>query len=120
MKRRVLSNGMTVFLYPRRDATGSLEVRLVVRAGSLQETEEERGLAHYVEHMAFNGTRDFPDQSAFKALEADGIMLGADVSAVTSLGALRPPGHPHGARHGSAHHARMGLQHHVQARGLRA
>lgn len=77
---------MTVFLYPRRDATGSLEVRLVVRAGSLQETEEERGLAHYVEHMAFNGTRDFPDQSAFKALEADGIMLGADVNAVTSLG----------------------------------
>ena len=86
MKRRVLPNGMTVFLYPRRDATGSLEVRLVVRAGSLQETEEERGLAHYVEHMAFNGTRDFPDQSAFKALEADGIMLGADVNAVTSLG----------------------------------
>lgn len=36
--------------------------------------------------MAFNGTRDFPDQSAFKALEADGIMLGADVNAVTSLG----------------------------------
>ena len=86
MKRRVLPNGMTVFLYPRRDATGSLEARLVVRAGSLQETEEERGLAHYVEHMAFNGTRDFPDQSAFKALEADGIMLGADVNAVTSLG----------------------------------
>ena len=86
MKRRVLPNGMTVFLYPRRDATGSLEARLVVRAGSLQETEEERGIAHYVEHMAFNGTRDFPDQSAFKALEADGIMLGADVNAVTSLG----------------------------------
>ena len=86
MKRRVLPNGMTVLLYPRRDATGSLEARLVVRAGSLQETEEERGLAHYVEHMAFNGTRDFPDQSAFKALEADGIMLGADVNAVTSLG----------------------------------
>ena len=94
MKRRVLPNGMTVFLYPRRDATGSLEARLVVRAGSLQETEEERGLAHYVEHMAFNGTRDFPDQSAFKALEADGIMLGADVNAVTSLGGTtypRPP-----------------------------
>ena len=48
MKRRVLPNGMTVFLYPRRDATGSLEARLVVRAGRLQETEEERGLAHYV------------------------------------------------------------------------
>ena len=35
MKRRVLPNGMTVFLYPRRDATGSLEARLVVRAGSM-------------------------------------------------------------------------------------
>ena len=85
MTRRVLANGLTVLYYPRTSPQGGLEIRLVVRAGSLQEAENERGLAHYVEHMAFNGTRDYSGQTIFKALEAEGIMLGADVNAVTSL-----------------------------------
>ncbi len=85
MTRRVLSNGLTVLYYPRQSPQGGLDIRLAVRAGSLQEVENERGLAHYVEHMAFNGTRDYPGQTIFKALEAEGIMLGADVNAVTSL-----------------------------------
>ena len=85
MTRRVLSNGLTVLYYPRQSPQGGLELRLAVRVGSLQEAENERGLAHYVEHMAFNGTRDYPEQTIFKALEAEGIMLGADVNAVTSL-----------------------------------
>lgn len=85
MTRRVLANGLTVLYYPRTSPQGGLEIRLVVRAGSLQEAENERGIAHYVEHMAFNGTRDYLGQTIFKALEAEGIMLGADVNAVTSL-----------------------------------
>lgn len=85
MTRRVLANGLTVLYYPRTSPQGGVEIRLVVRAGSLQEAENERGLAHYVEHMAFNGTRDYSGQTIFKALEAEGIMLGADVNAVTSL-----------------------------------
>ncbi|MDO4937431.1 MAG: insulinase family protein, partial [Sutterellaceae bacterium] len=85
MKRYVLDNGLTVLVYPRKDPRESAEFRLVVRAGSLQETENERGLAHFVEHMAFNGTQDFPGQTIFKRLEEHGIMLGVDVNAVTSL-----------------------------------
>ena len=81
-----LKNGLSVLLYPRKDPTDSLEGRLIVRAGSLQEAENERGLAHFIEHMAFNGTKNFPGQSLFKGLEKHGIMLGADVNAVTSLG----------------------------------
>lgn len=85
MKRIKLPNGLTVYLYPRNDPTQSVELRLIVRVGSLQEKEDERGLAHFVEHMAFNGTTDFPGQTLFKRLEQHGIMLGADVNAVTSL-----------------------------------
>ena len=126
MKRRVLPNGMTVFLYPRRDATGSLEARLVVRAGSLQETEEERGLAHYVEHTWPSTARvTSPTRAPSRRLRptascsARGRQRRHVSSAAPPTGSPSP-GHPHGARHGSAHHARMGLQHHVQARGLRA
>lgn len=86
MVRYELPNGLTVMLQPRKDPTNSLEARLAVRAGSVQEVENERGLAHFVEHMAFNGTKDFPGQTVFKRLEKLGIMLGADVNAVTSLG----------------------------------
>ncbi len=81
-----LDNGLTVVLFPRDHGEKSVEMRLIVRAGSLQETENERGLAHFVEHMAFNGTTNFPDQTLFKSFEAHGISLGADVNAITSLG----------------------------------
>lgn len=84
--RRTFENGFAVMLYPRKDPTNTLEARLVVRAGSLDEADNERGLAHFVEHMAFNGTQAYPGQTIFKRLEAHGIMLGTDVNAVTSLG----------------------------------
>lgn len=86
LSKEVLPNGLTVYLWPRKDLQKSLEVRMVVRAGSLQEKEHERGLAHFVEHMAFNGTKNYPGQRIFKRLEKHGIQLGADINAVTSLG----------------------------------
>ena len=86
LTKHVLDNGLTVYLLPRKDPQQSLEVRMVVRAGSLQEKEDERGLAHFVEHMAFNGTKNYPGQRIFKRLEKHGIQLGADINAVTSLG----------------------------------
>ena len=82
----VLPNGLAVYLFPRNTREQTYEMRLVVRAGSLQEVENERGLAHFVEHMAFNGTTHFPDQTLFKSFEKEGIQLGADVNAITSLG----------------------------------
>ena len=61
------------------------ELRLLVESGSLQETEEQRGLAHFTEHMAFKGTTHFPDNQSFKQLEKQGLNLGSHVNAATSL-----------------------------------
>ncbi|GAB2646201.1 M16 family metallopeptidase [Vibrio panuliri] len=77
-----LDNGMQVILQPRK--TPGVEMRLAVHSGSLQEEDQQRGLAHFVEHMAFKGTTNFPDSQSFKALEAQGINLGSHVNAVTS------------------------------------
>lgn len=80
-----LDNGLRVYLL-RRNRPG-VELRLLVNSGSLQESEQQRGLAHFVEHMAFKGTRNFPGTSSFKLLEKQGITLGIHVNAVTSLNA---------------------------------
>lgn len=77
-----LDNGMQVILQPRK--IPGVEMRLLVHSGSLQETDQQRGLAHFVEHMAFKGTTNFPNSQSFKTLEAQGINLGSHVNAVTS------------------------------------
>lgn len=78
-----LANGMNVYLLSR--AQPGVELRLLVESGSLQETEEQRGLAHFTEHMAFKGTTHFPDTQSFKQLEKQGLNLGSHVNAATSL-----------------------------------
>lgn len=80
-----LDNGLQVYLLARSQP--GVEMRLLVNSGSLQESEKQRGLAHFVEHMAFKGTRNFPGTSSFKSLEKQGITLGSHVNAVTSLNA---------------------------------
>ncbi|WP_017189280.1 M16 family metallopeptidase [Vibrio harveyi] len=77
-----LDNGMQVILQPRKSP--GIEMRLAVHSGSLQEEPQQRGLAHFVEHMAFKGTTHFPNSESFKALESQGINLGSHVNAVTS------------------------------------
>lgn len=76
-----LDNGLRVLLVPRQ-APG-VELRLLVRSGSLQENDQQRGLAHFVEHMAFKGSRNFPGKSGLQALEREGISLGPDINAAT-------------------------------------
>ncbi len=80
-----LENGLT--WYVRRNAVPSdrVELWLVVNAGSVLEDEDQRGLAHFVEHMAFNGTRDFAKQELVKYLESIGMRFGADVNASTTF-----------------------------------
>ncbi|WP_335899771.1 insulinase family protein [Shewanella algae] len=80
-----LANGLQVMLLPRKDPRQNVELRLLVKAGSLQETDAQQGLAHFVEHMAFKGTEAFADQQSFKQLEQQGISLGSHVNAVTSF-----------------------------------
>src|SRR6185312_13931421 len=61
------------------------ELRLVVNAGSILETDQQLGLAHFIEHMAFNGTTHFKKNDLVKYLESIGVRFGADLNAYTSF-----------------------------------
>lgn len=78
-----LPNGLRYVVLPHAEPRGRVALRLLVQAGSLQETDAERGLAHFVEHMAFRGTRRFPNGTLVDALQRHGFAFGADVSAFT-------------------------------------
>ena len=64
---------------------GRAELRLVVNAGSMQEEDSQRGLAHFLEHMEFNGTEHFAKGKLVDYLESIGMGLGADINAATNF-----------------------------------
>ena len=79
-----LDNGLT-YLLRSNDAPGeSLDLRLLVNAGSLQQEVADDGSAHFLEHMLFNGTENFPGNELTTQLQRLGIRFGADVNAYTS------------------------------------
>lgn len=80
-----LSNGMEYYILEHPYPDNQVSLRLVVDAGSMQEEEDQRGLAHFVEHMAFNGTRDFGETELVAYLESLGIRFGPEVNAFTSF-----------------------------------
>lgn len=80
-----LPNGVRFYVRPNREPRNRAELRLVIDAGSVLEDADQRGLAHFVEHMAFNGTRRFPKHALVDFLEGTGMRFGADVNAYTSF-----------------------------------
>ena len=78
-----LGNGLRYII--RRNATpeGTALVRMRVHSGALEETDAERGLSHYLEHMAFNGSTGIPEGEMIKLLEREGLAFGADTNAST-------------------------------------
>jgi len=82
-----LDNGMRFILRENATPEGTALVRLYVGAGSLDETDQERGLAHFLEHMAFNGTTNIPEGEMVKLLEREGLAFGADTNASTGFDA---------------------------------
>lgn len=80
-----LPNGLTYYVRPNSQPRGRAELRLVVNAGSVLEDDDQRGLAHFVEHMAFNGTRNFPGQDIPAFMQALGMRFGAHVNAHTGF-----------------------------------
>ncbi len=70
---------------PNKKPEKRAELRLVVNAGSILEDRDQSGLAHFVEHMAFNGTKHFPKQETVKFLESIGMRFGPSVNAFTSF-----------------------------------
>ena len=80
-----LPNGLRYYLRENRQPQGRAELRLVVDAGSVLEDEDQRGLAHFVEHMSFNGTLHFPRQDIGGFMQALGMRFGAHVNAHTGF-----------------------------------
>jgi len=80
-----LENGLRWFIRPNARPEKRAELRLVVNAGSVLEDEDQRGLAHFLEHMAFNGTRRFAKNDIVKYLESIGVRFGADLNAYTGF-----------------------------------
>ena len=80
-----LENGFTYYLEENALPANHIEFRLVVKAGSILEDEDQQGLAHFIEHMAFNGTRHFEKNSLISFLQKMGLEFGADLNAYTSF-----------------------------------
>jgi len=80
-----LANGLTWYVRANHKPEKRAELRLVLDAGSMQEDDDQRGLAHFVEHMAFNGTRRFAKQQLIDYLERIGMRFGPDLNAYTSF-----------------------------------
>lgn len=80
-----LQNGLTYFIRKNAKPEKRVELRLVVNAGSLMEDENQLGLAHFTEHMCFNGTKNFPKNKLVDYLQSIGVRFGADLNAYTSF-----------------------------------
>ena len=83
--RGVLPNGMRYFIRENHKPEKRAELRLVVNAGSVLEDQDQRGLAHMVEHMAFRGTKRFAKNEISSYLESVGMRFGPDINAFTSF-----------------------------------
>lgn len=80
-----LENGFRYLILPNAHPSSRVEFRLVLRAGSLLETEEEKGCAHFLEHIAFGGTARFPKRTLVEYLERLGMRYGEDINAYTGF-----------------------------------
>lgn len=80
-----LNNGLTYYIRTNQRPENRAELRLVINAGSILETDEQRGLAHFLEHMLFNGTKSFEKQELIDYLESVGMRMGPDLNAYTSF-----------------------------------
>jgi zinc protease len=80
-----LDNGITYYIKKNKKPEQRVELRLAVNAGSVCETDGQQGLAHFMEHMCFNGTKNFPSNKIISMLEEMGVKFGAELNAYTSF-----------------------------------
>lgn len=81
----MLDNGMKYYIQNNSKPENRAELRLVVNAGSMQEDDDQLGVAHFVEHMAFNGSKNFEKNELVDFLESIGTKFGPDLNAYTSF-----------------------------------
>ncbi len=80
-----LDNGLTYYIKQNKKPEQRMELRLAINAGSICETDNQQGLAHFCEHMCFNGTKNFPSNKMISMLEEMGVKFGAELNASTSF-----------------------------------
>lgn len=80
-----LDNGLTYYIRNNGKPEDKVELRLAVNAGSIMETDRQLGLAHFMEHMNFNGTKNFEKNDLVDYLQSIGVKFGADLNAYTSF-----------------------------------
>jgi zinc protease len=80
-----LDNGLTYYIRKNNKPEKRAELRLAVNAGSILEDDDQLGLAHFCEHMAFNGTKNFKKQEIINFLEGIGVRFGPELNAYTSF-----------------------------------
>jgi zinc protease len=85
VKMGKLANGLTYYISKNVKPEKKVELRLAVNAGSVLEKENQRGLAHFMEHMGFNGSTHFPKNELVDFLQKSGVKFGADLNAYTSF-----------------------------------
>ncbi|MCQ2592310.1 MAG: insulinase family protein [Treponema sp.] len=85
IKTDVLSNGMTYFIQHNQEPKNRIILRLVVKAGSCMEEDDQKGVAHFIEHLAFNGTEHFEKSAIVDYFEKIGMNFGSDLNAYTSF-----------------------------------
>jgi len=79
------ANGLTYYIRPNSKPEKKVELRIVVKAGSILEDNDQQGLAHFMEHMNFNGTKNFQKNDLVSYLQSIGVQFGADLNAYTSF-----------------------------------
>lgn len=80
-----LPNGLTYYIRKNVEPRNRAVLYMVLKAGSLMETDAQQGLAHFTEHMSFNGTKDFPKNELINYLQKAGVKFGADLNAYTAF-----------------------------------
>ncbi|HEX9564865.1 MAG TPA: insulinase family protein [Gemmatimonadaceae bacterium] len=85
VKTGTLPNGLRYYVRRNARPENRLELRLVINAGSVLEDDDQKGLAHFAEHMLFNGTRRFAKNDIVSYLESIGVRFGADLNAYTGF-----------------------------------
>ena len=83
--RGTLSNGLSYYIRHNEEPIGRAQISLAVKAGSVLETDDQQGLAHFLEHMAFNGTERFAKHEIIEYLESIGSTFGPDLNARTGF-----------------------------------
>ncbi len=85
VKTGVLKNGLTYYIKHNKKPEKKVEMYMVLNAGSILEDDDQQGLAHFMEHMNFNGTTHFPDNKLVDFLQSIGIKFGQHLNAYTSF-----------------------------------